>query len=159
MLGPWALIAAAILIFLGSCRSYLLESKLADSTITTQATVIDKELWAVYPVHYEISYSFTSVIPGLGKVTNYTGTVEVSRNFYNLLHLGDQIVVTYPTGDPHRSVLGPEFRNAVPWAFPLLGLSISMALFVVGRRQLLLQRRRQDLARRHHRGDQGEAAT
>ncbi len=145
LLLPRILIAASILCFLISLRGYFIERQLTGSTITTEATVIDKELWAVYPVHYEITYSFSAASPEEGELRDYTGTTEVNRNFYNLLRLGDQIVITYPSGDPYRSVLGPEFRNAAPWAFPLFGLVLSVALFLIGRHRLLAHRHRQFL--------------
>jgi hypothetical protein len=130
---------------------YTIERRLPESTVTAQATVIDKELWAVYPVYYEVTYSFNARSPEDEELREYTQTAEVSRNFYNLLYLGDQIVITYPTRDPDRSVLGPEFRTPLPWVIPLLGLSLSVVLFILGRRQLRLYHRRQELARRHSR--------
>jgi hypothetical protein len=129
-------------------RLYFAERKLPRTTVTTQATVVHKELWARYPVYYEITYTFGAPSPKDGKPSRYTKTAEASRLFYNALRPGDGIIITYPTADPHRSVVGPKFRSDVPWVLPLLGLLVGVALFLRGRRQLAAYRDRQYLARR-----------
>jgi hypothetical protein len=145
-LGPGILISASILCLLVSLRGYVIERRLPESTITAKATVVDKELWVPKVlwldsrVHYEITYSFSAPSPKDGETREYTETAEASRNRYNALRLGDEIVITYPTGHPYRSVLGTEFKADAPWAFPLVGLLFSVVLFILGRRQLRLRR-------------------
>ena len=151
LLIPRTLIATAILILLLSSWGFLVELRMAGAAVTTQATVIDKELLAQHPVYYEITYAFSVPVQGDGELRDYSVTAGVSRDFYNQLRLGDQIVITYPSGHPLRAVLGPEFLNPTPWAFPLFGLSISIILLLLGRHQLLRRRSRLALAGRHRR--------
>jgi hypothetical protein len=152
LLGALVLLCASAFCFLGSLHVFLTERQLPESTITAKATVVDKELWVPKViwldsrVHYEITYSFSAPSPKDGETREYTETAEVSRNRYNALRLGDEIVITYPTGYPYRSVLGTEFKADAPWAFPLVGLLASGGFLVLGRRRLLAHLHRQHLA-------------
>jgi hypothetical protein len=150
LLGALGLFCASAFCLLGSLRVYYTERQLPGSTVTTQATVVDKELWAVYPVYYEVAYAFSAPYPedgAGGPRREYRETTKVSRDFYNALRPGDRIIITYPTADPYRSVIGPEFRSGPPWAFPLLGLLFSIVFFVLGRRRLEVYNFRRHLAR------------